>query len=660
MAICGIAVNREGPRVDARAVEAMSSALSLKSSWLREHIFGSSFGVGATSFSATISSWESDEVAIVCDADIYNRAELCSQVKWELEDSNLARLLGQLYLCRGVEFLKDLRGLFSVAIWDRRRQNLLLAVDRFGVKPLCYYVDPENIIFASHPRGVFASGRAVKEIDAHAIVNYLTYSIVPAPLSAFKGMQKLPPASVLIWQEGHARVSRYWELDYNEDGKASERELALELLSRMQEAVLRTSQDVSASELGCFLSGGTDSSSVVGLATKARKFPVNTVSIGFAEERFDELAYVHIAAKEFGASHSDFRLSPEDAYQILPQIVSLYDEPFGNASVIPTYFCQAKAAEKGIRIMLAGDGGDELFGGNEHYRSDKIYQFYQTIPLPIRRGLIEPIASQISSSAPGLGKARRYVDSSNTPNPDRYFRWMPLQYFAPERILGPQMPFRNGHSDLLSIARDHYRSARASCELNRLLHLDVKMVLGDNDLPKVVRSSELAGIDVRFPYLDHPLAEFSGRIPARLKLKGLEKRYLFKRATRNLLPKAILQKKKHGFGLPIGLWLKDNPKFRQLAHDVLLDPRTYQRGYFRRDFVEFLFASMAQDQTPYYGDLLYSFLILELWHRKHVESDTVSASRPSAGSHQMRIASSLPRDEREVKPEQSSMGSLAP
>jgi asparagine synthase (glutamine-hydrolysing) len=177
----------------------------------------------------------------------------------------------------------------------------------------------------------------------------------------------------------------------------------------------------------------------------------------------------------------------------------------------------------------------------------------------------------------------------------------------------------NGHSDLLAVPRQHYQLAPARSELNRLLYIDIKMTLGDNDLPKVVRASELAGVEVRFPLLDHPLAEFSGRIPARFKVHGLEKRYLFKKATAGLLPKAILQKKKHGFGLPIGLWLKQHPLWRGLAQDVLLDPRTYQRGYFRRAFIEELFRMMDADQSTYYGDLLWLFLMAELWHRNHVE-----------------------------------------
>ena len=388
----------------------------------------------------------------------------------------------------------------------------------------------------------------------------------------------------------------------------------------MEEAVRLTSSDLPVSRLGCFLSGGTDSSSIVGLVTRVKRSPVKSISIGFAEERFNELHYAQIAASHFGSQHIVSCLGPKDAFRILPKIVALYDEPYANSSVIPTYHCQTLAHEQGLEVMLAGDGGDELFGGNERYRTQQIYELYKKIPGVLRRGLIEPIVSHISPDAHGVGgKLRRYIQTSNTPNPERYFRWAMLQYFSPAQILGAALPFRNGHGDLLAIPRTHYNAASASDEMNRLLYIDINMTLSDNDLPKVARAAELAGISVRFPFLDHPLVEFSGRIPACLKVKGFEKRYLFKLATRNLLPKSILKKRKHGFGLPIGLWLKTDPKMRGAAEEVLREPRTYQRGYFQRQFIDRIFAAMDQDNTPFYGDVLWPFLMLELWHRHHVE-----------------------------------------
>lgn len=620
MAICGIAVKAGCQPVDPPTIDAMVSSLALESTWFRQQTVEPESGFGSVTPQESGSIWKSEQAMVVCDGDLSNQDEVRATLKSSANDNNLASILGQLYLERGSSFLSLLRGVFSIAIWDRRSRTLLLAVDRFGVKPLSYSANSSEIVFASHARGILASRRITKEVDPQAIVAYLNYTAVPAPLSVYQGIQKLPPASYLIWQDGKVRSEQYWDLDYAEDAEFSEKGLARELLERMEQAVYQNSRDLPASELGCFLSGGTDSSSIVGLLTKIKKSPINTFSIGFTEDRFNELAYAHIATQHFGSVHAESRVGPDDAFRILPRIVDLFDEPYANSSVIPTYFCQMLAVERGRKVMLAGDGGDELFGGNEHYRTDGIYQLYQRIPQALRRGLIDPLVSFIPATTPGFGKVRRYVQSSNTPNPDRYSRWMMLQYFPPEKILGQDMPFRNGHSDLLAIARAHYQSAKAKSELNRLMYLDVKMVLGDCDLPKVVRASELAGITVRFPFLDHPLAEFSGRIPSELKLKWLEKRYLFKKATQNLLPKAILQKKKHGFGLPMSMWLKTDPKIRGLAEDVLHDSRSCQRGYVRRDFIQYLFSSMDEDTTSFYGDVLYSFLMLELWYRKHMES----------------------------------------
>jgi asparagine synthase (glutamine-hydrolysing) len=620
MPICGIAVTSEARPIDALTLDTMVSGLALCENWRREQMAESEIGLGATSATKSTSVWTSPDVVVTSDADLYNRDELTASCKSLPKDANTSWLLGQLYLDHGEHFLKKLRGVFAIAIWDRRSKKLLLAIDRFGVKPLSYSARNKEIVFASQPRGILRSGRVAKSINPTALVNYLNFTVVPAPLSAFEGITKLSPATYLTWKQGIVHIGHYWEMSYPEDATAATEELASELLERMEEAVRVSSDGISMNRLGCFLSGGTDSTSVVGLLTRIRKSPVTSLSIAFAEERFNELEYAALGAKHFGAEHVVSRLGPEEAFQIIPKIVGLYDEPFANSSVIPTYHCQMLARERGVEVVLAGDGGDELFGGNERYRTQEIYELYQKIPGAFRRGVIEPLISGISLDAAGLGgKLRRYIHASNMPNPERYFRWSALQHFSAEKILGTALPVGNGHGDLLAIARAHHKAAPAHSELNRLLYIDVKMTLGDNDIPKVVRAAELSGINVRFPYLDHPLAEFSGRIPANVKVRRLEKRYLFKKATRDLLPKAILNKKKHGFGLPVGMWLKSDPKMRGMAEEVLHDPRTYQRGYFQRDFIEKTFAAMDSDDTPFYGDVLWPFLMLELWHRHHVE-----------------------------------------
>lgn len=572
---------------------------------------------GATSTTKTTSLWSSADLMVACEASLVGLAALADANNASAVQSP-AEIIGELYLQHGLECFSRLRGAFSLAIWDNRSQTLVLAIDRFAVRPLTYFADSSQVVFGSQARSIFASGRVEKKVNAPAIADFLNFSMVPAPECAFQSLAKLSPGTFLVWKEGKTELRKYWDLEYSESDKGSTQELAQELLSSMSDAVRLYSEDVPKDHLGCFLSGGTDSSSVLGLLERHKGQAVNAFSIGFSEERFNELEYARMAAGVFHANHSIAVLTPEETFADIATIAAAYDEPFGNASVLPTYACLKLAKQKGVDVMLAGDGGDELFGGNERYLTERIFGIYHDLPQSLRRFLIEPLAFGLPGLGP-IGKARRYIGHTRTPNPERYFQWHLLQRFPHANVLGPGIELRNGHSDLLAIPRQHHKLAPAQTELNRLLYIDIKMTLGDNDLPKVVRASELAGVAVRFPLLDHPLAEFSGRIPARYKVHGLEKRYLFKKATAGLLPKAILQKKKHGFGLPIGLWLKQHPLWRGLAQDVLLDPRTYQRGYFQRSFVEELFRMMDADQSTYYGDLLWLFMMAELWHRNHVE-----------------------------------------
>ena len=610
MAICGIATSPDGPIVTARDLEAMRATLGISKAAGNFSVLPH-LAMGSTGAASSVDFYSSERLLVVCDT------ELCRLDR--LPDSNAAEMIARLYLAEGPSFLGKLRGSFALAIWEHKARTLLLAVDRFGVKHLCYAERDSQMIFATRPRAIFASLRIPKNVDLSAITEYFVYNVVPIPKTAFAGVARVAPGEYVLWTDRGTSKSSYWDMRYPEDARQSTRTLGEELLSRMEAAVRMTSADLDLSKSGCFLSGGTDSSSILGLLTGIYAPPVNAFSIGFSEDRFDELHYARLAAAHFRARHIEGKLGPEEARTVVDNMVAAYDEPFGNSSAIPTYWCAKLAREHGVEVLLAGDGGDELFGGNERYREEQIFDFYQHIPTKARRWLIEPIVMGSPSKLGVVSKAQNYIRRSNNGNPERYCRWRLLRRFPPDLVLGENMPIRNGHSDLLATMRSHYRSASASSELNRLLYVDIKMTLGDDDLPKVTRMSEIAGIRVRFPYLDHELAVFSGRLPAAMKVHLLEKRYLFKRATRDLLPKVIRKKKKHGFGLPIGFWLKSDPHWHGWAKEILYDPRTYQRGYFRREFVEKLFSEMKRDGTPYFGDLLWVFLVLELWHRQHVE-----------------------------------------
>jgi asparagine synthase (glutamine-hydrolysing) len=355
------------------------------------------------------------------------------------------------------------------------------------------------------------------------------------------------------------------------------------------------------------------------MMARMHKGPVNTFSIGFQEQPFNELDYAEITARRFHAKHHTYLVGPDDCFDALPDIVRCFDEPYGNSSAIPTYFCARLAAQNGVKILLAGDGGDELFGGNERYLTDKIFEVYQIIPHFFRKAVIEPSLAAFPWESNIVTKARSYVRRSNLPRIERYFSYAFLCAQSHVEVFEKDFLSALGDYSVLAIPSEHYRRALATDHLDRLLYVDMKITLADNDLPKVTCMSELAGIESRFPFLDRSVAEFSGCIPAALKVKGFQKRYLFKKAFRKLLPIEVIQKKKHGFGIPVSSWMKTDRRMRELLRDTLLSKRALERGYFRRQFIEDLFRNYESDDSTYYGDTLWTFLVMELWHQHVVD-----------------------------------------
>jgi len=425
---------------------------------------------------------------------------------------------------------------------------------------------------------------------------------------------------MLVAAGGKCRVERYWDMRYGVGNESNEERLSRQLEETIERAVAANCPEQDLSQTGAYLSGGTDSSTVVGMMSRLGRGPVNTFSIGFEEERFNELGYAEITARKFNAKHHTYLVSANDCFEALPNMVRYFDEPFANSSAIPTYFCGRLAAQHGVKVLLAGDGGDELFGGNERYQTDKIFQAYQSIPKLLRKGMIEPVLKALPMESGPLGLARRYVRRSNLSGYERFYSYNFLCAHAPEEVFHKDFIASLGGYSVLDIPAEYYTQAPARDHLDRLLYLDVKITLGDSDLPKVTRMSELAGVLTRFPFLDRSVAEFSGRIPPRLKVKGFDKRYLFKRAFRNLLPIEVIKKKKHGFGIPVATWLKSDRRLREYSRDVLFSSRARQRGYFRQEFLDDLIRKHEADDSTYYGDTLWCFFVLELWHQQFVDT----------------------------------------
>ena len=529
-------------------------------------------------------------------------------------------VLARLYELEGWQgALRHLRGAFAVALWDPRLDTLWLGVDHFGIKQVYYASTPHGLAFASRPSALLAVPGVANGVDPQVVYDYLNLRAVSAPASVWKGVRRLPPGQVLTVRRGSLTEEPYWDLEYPER-RIGLREAIAATSRHVEEAVAAALGSGPTKETGAFLSGGTDSSAVLGHMSRLTGERVPAFSIGFQEERFDELHYADVAARHFNASHEKHIVTPDEALAALPALVEAYDEPFGNNSAIGTYLCARLARSCGVRRLLAGDGGDEIFGGNERYTSDRVFARYHRLPAPVRRGLIEPVLRALPRGGAGLvGKAQRYVRRASLPTARRLYSYD--FYLAGEGrdLLHPDFLAGCDLDGPWRTVERHFDKARATSELNRAMYMDIKLTLGDNDLVKVTRTAELAGVGVRFPLLDRPLVEFTATLPADFKVRGLQKRYLFKRAFRSLLPAEILAKRKHGFGIPTSDWLRGNHRFRELARESLLSPWARGLGYFRPGALERLFALHESDSTPYYGDLLWTVLMLHLWHRRHVQ-----------------------------------------
>jgi len=551
--------------------------------------------------------------ALVADLDLTNLEDLPGTTG----EVTSARYLQRLHAQYGTDFLTRLRGAFAIAFWEPANRRLVLAADRFGFRRMYYAVTDIGVAFGTRAKGPLALPGCSLALDPDAIYAYLNFGTVPAPQSIYRAVRRLAPGHALVWQDGRTTLHQYWDVTYSERplGRLA---AARATYGQTEKAIRQTLDRLEPKQTGAYLSGGTDSSTIVGLMSRVTGERVQAFSIGFQEARYNELDYAELAARHFDAAHYTRVVTADEALTCLPDVVAAYDEPFGNNSALPSYLCARLARETGVKVLLAGDGGDEIFGGNERYTRDRILARYLLIPAWLRHGVVQPIVRRFPAEGAGLtGKARRYVERASQPNPDRFYS---TEFFVNQNrqwLLHPDFQAVTTPDWPLRVARGHFEAASGAAELNRLLHVDLKITLGDNDLFKVVRTAEAAGIGVRFPLLDHSLVEFMATLPPRYKVRGTEKRYIFREAFCGLLPRETLAKVKHGFGLPTSDWLKQHRGFRELGRDLLLSARSRQRGYFAPGAVEELFRLHEIDHTPFYGDILWNLLMLELWHGRH-------------------------------------------
>jgi asparagine synthase (glutamine-hydrolysing) len=514
------------------------------------------------------------------------------------------------YARKGTDVLAALSGTFALAVLDGRGGEAMLAIDRMGTRPLCYCVTAGRLVFGSTLDAISAFPANAPEIDRQAIYDYVHFHMVPGPHTIHVGRQRLLPGSFLLSRNDKVETRPYWEMRFVEGERLPLPQLKRDFLAVLREGVRHASQD---GTVGSFLSGGTDSSTIAGILGEVTGQPARTYSIGFEARGYDEMHYARIAARHFGTRHHEYYVTPDDVVSAIPRIAQVHDQPFGNASAVPTYYCARLAKDDGVDTLLGGDGGDELFGGNERYAKQYLYSLYGDLPRSLRKGLVEPVMSWLPSVSL-VGKAQRYIKYASLPMPARYDDYNLLERLGPAAVFTLDFLGAVDRAVPPRQVAQTYKAAHAQSLINRMLALDLKYTLADNDLPKVTRSCELAGLDVRFPMLDDAVVAFSASLAPDLKLKGTQLRYFFKQALRGFLPDEIITKKKHGFGLPFGLWLQTHRPLRQMALDSLADLK--KRHIVRTEFIDELTSTHVERHAGYYGTMVWVLMMLEQWLRQ--------------------------------------------
>ncbi len=562
---------------------------------------------------------EDGSVQVVFNGEIYNFQELRAGLEARghcFRTHSDTEVLVHLYEEDGERLPERLRGMFTFALWDRPRRRLLLARDRLGIKPLYFYRDAEKLVFGSEVKAVLAHPGVGRAVDVEALEDYLTYGMVPGARSIFRAVEKLPPAHTLLvdrrmWDQA---PRRYWHLRQEPDDRPTAEEWQEQVAAKVAEAVrLHLVADV---PVGAFLSGGIDSSLVVASAAGHTKGDLQTFSIGFREDGFNELPYARQVAERFGTRHVEEVVTP-DAAGLLDELSRFYDEPFADSSAIPTYLV-SRLASRGVKVALSGDGGDEAFGGYARYAHDlKEAALRRWLPGLLRRRLLGPLAAA-------------WPKADRLPRPLRFKTLLTnlsldagAAYANTLAVCRPPLPRRLIASDLAAglnghdpgrIIREGHGTAPQGHPLDGMLAADVATRLPDDYLVKVDRASMACGVEVRPPLLDHELLELAARIPARWKVRGGETKWVLKETCRRHLPGAVLHRPKHGFEMPVDAWLRG--PLRERVEAAVLNPGARLAGLVNQDVAKNLYQAhlAGRDRN---GAILWALLVLAHWAERY-------------------------------------------
>jgi asparagine synthase (glutamine-hydrolysing) len=557
---------------------------------------------------------EDKSIVVVMNGEIYNFRELKKDLErrgHRFQSQSDTEVLPHLYEEHGEAMVEHLNGMFAFALWDARRKKLLLARDRFGEKPLYYGVFTGRMIFASEPKALLRHPSVQPEINPQALRQYLSFDYVPAPLSIYRGISKLPAAHLLTVENGEIKTRRYWNPSFYKNGGAPPIDKAAkELREIISDAVrMRLVSDV---PLGVLLSGGVDSSTVAAFAARHSSEKIKTFSIGFEEDSFDESKYARQVAGHLGTEHYEDKLSVEKAADLISEIGGWLDEPLSDGSLIPT-FLLSRFVRKYVTVALGGDGGDEIFAGYPMYLGHKLARVYDSIPHFLRAGLIEPVVNNLPVSTKNLSfdyKAKRFVAASKYDAVTRHHAWFGSFSIDAQNDLLTKDVLARASGDIYKGAKDLLKITDASDEIERMQFLDMNFYLAEDILTKVDRASMAVSLEVRAPFLDLRVAEYAASLPLEYKLKGGKGKYILKKAVEDLLPRAILRRPKKGFGIPVAEWLKN--RLNPLMHDLLAPAKLKNQNLFNADYVQKLIKEHETGAASNHKQL-WTLLVFQLW-----------------------------------------------
>ncbi len=556
---------------------------------------------------------------IIFNGEIYNYLELREKLEklgHTFYTNSDTEAIVHAYDQYGSDCPKHLRGMFAFAIWNERDQELFLARDRVGKKPLLYALVNGQLIFASEFSALLLHPDVSRDVEPEALDYYLSYMCIPAPLTAYRAIRKLEPGHWLRWRKGEIQIERYWQPDFTKKLAIDEEEAGERTVEILRDAVrVRLMSEV---PLGAFLSGGIDSSAVVALMSQESSERVKTFSIGFDEQDFSELHHARRIAEHVGADHHEFIVRP-DAVEVLPTLVEHYGEPYADSSAVPTYYV-AKETRKHVTVALNGDGGDESFAGYERYIAMGITEKYRRVPSFLRESLIKETVNLIPTSPTKrsrVSSAKRMLDAVSQPRVNRYARWVSVFNDESKRPLYSDF-FREQTmaADPTGLLETWFKRANGIGILDAMLLTDQMTYLPNDLLVKVDIATMAVSLEARSPFLDHHVIEFAASLPQNLKARRLTTKYLLKKVLRKLLPSENLNRRKMGFGVPIGHWFRG--KMQPFLREVVLSDKALRRGLFNPEAVKQLVELHARGERDY-SHQLWTLLMLELWFNRFID-----------------------------------------